>query len=94
MGTTLPKMSERDHINVFRKQVPEPLEDHLRKGGAPIGIRSDQANAKLYGRTKYLVCMYNINDSQSEAAYQHQNRCIQTLFVQLNCFLVSRSHQG
>ena len=55
------------------KQIPETLEDNIRKVGAPVGLMSDQAKAELHGRTKELLRMYEIDDRQSEAEYQHQN---------------------
>ena len=51
------------------KQIPETLEDAIRKTGAPIGLMSDNAKAELHGRTKDLLRMYEIDDRQSEAHY-------------------------
>ena len=55
------------------KDIPETLEDTIRKVGAPVGLMSDQAKAEMHGRTKDLLRMYEIDDRQSEAEYQHQN---------------------
>jgi hypothetical protein len=55
------------------KQIPETLEETIRKVGAPVGLMSDQAKAELHGRSKDLLRMYEIDDRQSEAEYQHQN---------------------
>ena len=55
------------------KQIPEAMEECIRKVGAPIGIMSDQAKAEMHGRAKDLLRMYEIDDRQSEAHYQHQN---------------------
>ena len=54
-------------------QIPQTLEDQIRKTGAPIGLMSDQAKAELHGQTKELLRMYEIGDRQSEGEYQHQN---------------------
>ena len=55
------------------KQIPETIEDTIRKTGAPVGIMSDQAKAEMHGRAKDLLRMYEIDDRQSEAYYEHQN---------------------
>ena len=55
------------------KQVPEAIEDSVRKIGAPIGLFSDNAKSELHGRTKDLLRMYEIDDAQSEPHCQHQN---------------------
>ena len=55
------------------KQVPETLEDRIRKIGAPVGWMSDNAKAEMHGRTKELLCMCEIDDRQSEPHCQHQN---------------------
>ena len=55
------------------KQIPDTIEETIRKIGAPLGLMSDQAKAELHGRTKQLLKLYEINDRQSEAEYQHQN---------------------
>ena len=64
------------------KQVPQSLEDHIRKVGAPLGLMSDYAKSEMHGKTKELLRMYDIDDYQSEPEYQHQNpaeRGIQTV---------------
>ena len=48
-------------------QVPDAVEEVIRKTGAPLGLRSDQAKAEMHGRTKELLKMYSIDDGQSEA---------------------------
>ena len=55
------------------KQVPQALEDHFCKVGAPIGLLSNNAKSELHGRSKDLLRMYEITDGQSEPEYQHQN---------------------
>ena len=55
------------------KEVAETMEDLIRKVGAPIGMRSDNAKAEIHGRTKDIMRMYEIDDKQSEPYYQHQN---------------------
>jgi len=67
-------------------QVPEAIEEVIRKTGAPIGLRSDQAKAELHGRSKELLKMHHI-DGQSEAQCQHQNpaeRMIQDIERNMN----------
>jgi hypothetical protein len=54
-------------------KLPYALEDHFRKVGAPLGIMSDNAKAEIHGKSKELLRMYNVDDHQSEPAYQHQN---------------------
>ena len=64
------------------KQVPQALEEHIRKVGAPIGLMSDHAKSEMHGKTKELLRMHHIDDCQSEPECQHQNpaeRGIQTL---------------
>ena len=64
------------------KQVPQSLEDHIRKVGAPLGLMSDYAKSEMHGKTKELLRMYDIDDYQSDPEYQHQNpaeRGIQTV---------------
>ena len=48
------------------KQVPQSLEDHIRKVGAPLGLMSDYAKSEMHGKTKELLRMYDIDDYQSE----------------------------
>ena len=55
------------------KQVPEAVEEQIRKVGAPIGLMSDNAKSEMYGRAKDLLRLYEIDDRQSEPEYQHQN---------------------
>ena len=55
------------------KQVAEALEEHICKVGAPLGLMSDQAKSEMHGHAKQLLQMYEIDNAQSEAEYQHQN---------------------
>ncbi len=55
------------------KQVPEAIEEQIRKVGTPIGLMSDNAKSEMHGRAKDLLRMYEIDDRQSEPEYQHQN---------------------
>ena len=55
------------------KQVAEALEEHIHKVETPLGLMSDQAKSEMHGRARQLLQMYEIDDAQSEAEYQHQN---------------------
>ena len=61
------------------KQVGEVFEDYIRKVGAPVGLKSDNAKSELHGRTKDILRLYSIDDSQSEPFYQHQNQAEQKI---------------
>ena len=39
------------------KQIPQTLEDTIRKTGAPVGLLSDQAKAEMHGKAKELIRM-------------------------------------
>ena len=54
-------------------QVPETLEDAIRKAGAPIGLMSNNAKSELHGWSKDLLCMCEVKDQQSAPDYQYQN---------------------
>ena len=56
------------------KQVGQAFEDHTRKIGAPVGLKSDNAKLELHGCTKDILRLYSIDDAQSEPHYQHQNQ--------------------
>ena len=56
------------------KQVGHAFEDHMRKVGAPVGLKSDNAKSELHGHTKDILRLYSIDDAQSEPHYQHQNQ--------------------
>ena len=55
------------------KQVAEAMEDHIRKVGAPIGIKSDMAKSEMHGRAKDIMRMYEIDDCHSEPYNEWQN---------------------
>ena len=55
------------------KQVGQAFEDHIRKIGAPVGLKSNNAKSELHGCTKDIPHLYSIDDAQSEPQYQHQN---------------------
>ena len=54
-------------------QMPDTLEDFIRKWGAPEGLFSDNAKAETSHRVKDILRQYNIADFQSEPYYEHQN---------------------
>ena len=56
------------------KQVGQAFQDHIRKVGAPIGLKSDNAKSKLHGHMKDILQLCGIDDAQSEPHYQHQNQ--------------------
>ena len=56
------------------KQVGQAFEDHIRKVGTPIGLKSDNAKSELHRRTKDILRLCRINNAQSEPHYQHQNQ--------------------
>ena len=60
------------------KQVGLAFEDHIRKVGAPVGLKSDDAKSEPHGRTKDILRLYSIDDAQSEPHYQHQNQAERT----------------
>ena len=39
------------------KQVGLAFEDHIRKVGAPVGLKSDNAKSELHGRTKDILSL-------------------------------------
>ena len=50
------------------------FEDHICKVGMPIGLKSDNAKSELHGRTKDILRLHSIDDTQSEPHCQHQNQ--------------------
>ena len=55
------------HPMTSEKQVPEAIEDSIRKTGAPIGLMSDQAKSEMHGRSKDIMRWHKIDDRQSKA---------------------------
>ena len=56
------------------KQVGLAFKDHIRKIGAPVRLKSDNAKSELHGRAKDILRLCGIDDAQSEPHYQHQNQ--------------------
>ena len=56
------------------KQVGQAFEDHIRKIGAPVGLKSNNAQSELHRLTKDILRLYSIDDAQSEPHCQHQNQ--------------------
>ena len=56
-----------------KKHVAESLQDYIHDTGALIGLMCDNAKPEMYGQTRDILCMYEINDQQSKPHYQHQN---------------------
>ena len=54
-------------------QMPNTLEDLIRKHGAPNGLFSDNAKVQIGKRVLDILRMYQIKDFQCEPHYQHQN---------------------
>jgi hypothetical protein len=54
-------------------QMPNTLEDHIRKHGAPNGLFSNNAKIQIGKRVLDILRIYQINNFQSEPYYQHQN---------------------
>ena len=54
-------------------EVPETLENFIRKWGAMKCLFSDNAKSETSNAVKQLQRMYCIDDAQSEPHYQHQN---------------------
>ena len=61
------------------KQVGLAFEDHMRKIGAPAGLKSNNAKSELHGHTKDILRLYSIDDAQLEPHYQHQNQAEQKI---------------
>jgi len=53
--------------------IPAVYQDFLREVGAPVGLKSDNAKAEIYGKVLDLNRLYCVKDKQSEAYYEHQN---------------------
>ena len=53
--------------------IPVVYQDFLRDVGAPLGLKSDNAKAEIYGKVLDLNRLYCVKDKQSEAYYEHQN---------------------
>ena len=56
------------------KQVGQAFEDRICKVGTPVRLKSDNAKSELHGHTKDILCLYSIDDAQSEPHCQHQNQ--------------------
>jgi hypothetical protein len=54
-------------------QMPNTLEDLIRKHGAPNCLFSDNAKVQIGKRVRDILRLYSIKDFQSEPEYQHQN---------------------
>ena len=55
--------------------MPETLEEFIRKVGAMRGLFSDNAKSEMSRKVKDIQRMYCIDDAQSEPHYQNQNKC-------------------
>jgi hypothetical protein len=54
-------------------QMPNTLEDLIRKHGAPNSLFSDNAKVQIGKRVHDILRLYQIKDFQCEPHYQHQN---------------------
>ena len=54
-------------------QMPETLQDFIRKWGAPTGLFSDNSKTQTGREVHTILRQYNIRDMQSEPHHQHQN---------------------
>jgi hypothetical protein len=56
-----------------KSEMPSTLLDFIRKLGAPNGLFSDNAKVQIGKTIQTILCMYCIDDMQSEPHHQHQN---------------------
>ena len=56
-----------------KDQVPQTVEDFIRKNGAPAGLFNDNAKEATSKAIKTIERMYCIKDATSEPYHQHQN---------------------
>ena len=54
-------------------QMPNTLEDLIRRHGAPNCLFSDNAKVQIGARVRDILRLYKIKDFQCEPEYQHQN---------------------
>jgi hypothetical protein len=54
-------------------QMPNTLEDLIRKHGAPNCLFSDNAKVQIGKRVRDILCLYSIKDFQCKPEYQHHN---------------------
>jgi hypothetical protein len=56
-----------------QSEMPSMLLDSIRKLGPPNGLCSDNAKVQIGKTIQTILCMYCIDDMQSEPHHQHQN---------------------